>query len=199
MRFERVGGEETVSVDVRVICATNKDLSRKVAEKAFRADLYFRIAVLPLRMPSLSERTEDIPVLARHFLMLEGDGKPRSLGDEAAAALAARPWPGNVRELKNAMERLRVLTDEDPIVAATVERILGQREQDPDQSPPGDRIPARLLALGLQEAKEAFEKDYLAQKLKACDYNISRTAEAIGVYPSGLHAKIKKLGIELKK
>jgi DNA-binding NtrC family response regulator len=80
-----------------------------------------------------------------------------------------------------------------------VERILGQREQDPDQSPPGDRIPGRLLALGLQEAKEAFEKDYLAQKLKACDYNISRTAEAIGVYPSGLHAKIKKLGIELKK
>jgi two-component system nitrogen regulation response regulator NtrX len=199
MRFERVGGEETVSVDVRVICATNKDITREVAEGRFREDLYFRIAVLPLRMPSLSERTEDIPVLARHFLMLEGDGKPRSLGDEAAAALAARTWPGNVRELKNAMERLRVLTDEDPIEASTVERILGQREQDPDQSPPGDRIPGRLLALGLQEAKEAFEKDYLAQKLKACDYNISRTAEAIGVYPSGLHAKIKKLGIELKK
>jgi len=199
MRFERVGGEETVSVDVRVICATNKDITREVSEGRFREDLYFRIAVLPLRMPSLSERVADIPVLARHFLLLEGDGKPRRLGDQAAAALAARPWPGNVRELKNAMERLRVLTDEDPIEAATVERILGSREQDPDQSREGDRIPGRLLALGLQEAKEAFEKDYLAQKLKACDYNISRTAEAIGVYPSGLHAKIKKLGIELKK
>ena len=199
MRFERVGGEETVSVDVRVICATNRDITSEVAEGRFREDLYFRIAVLPLRMPSLSERIEDIPVLARHFLMLEGDGKPRGLGDEAAAALSERSWPGNVRELKNAMERLRVLTDEDPIEAATVERILGRREQDPDQSPQGGRIPGRLLALGLQDAKEAFEKDYLAQKLKACDYNISRTAEAIGVYPSGLHAKIKKLGIELKK
>jgi two-component system nitrogen regulation response regulator NtrX len=199
MRFERVGGEETVSVDVRVICATNKDITREVAEGRFREDLYFRIAVLPLRMPSLSERVADIPVLARHFLMLEGDGKPRSLGDEAAAALAARTWPGNVRELKNAMERLRVLTDEDPIEAATVERILGARQQDPDQAPQSCRIPERLLALGLQEAKETFEKDYLAQKLKDCDYNISRTAETIGVYPSGLHAKIKKLGIELKK
>jgi len=199
MRFERVGGEETVSVDVRVICATNKDIACEVAEGRFREDLYFRIAVLPLRMPSLSERIEDIPVLARHFLMLEGDGKPRRLGDEAAAALAARSWPGNVRELKNAMERLRVLTDEDPIEAATVERILGAQQQDPDQSRQGGCIPGRLLDLGLQEAKEAFEKDYLAQKLKACDYNISRTAEAIGVYPSGLHAKIKKLGIELKK
>ena len=196
MSFERVGGEETVKVDVRVICATNRDVAQEVASGRFREDLYFRLAVLPLRMPSLSERVEDIPVLARHFLEEAGDGHPRSLDDDASAALMARSWPGNVRELRNAMERLRVLCDEDPIGAGTIERVLGSRQQDPGQNA---GLPAKFLDLGLQEAKEAFEKVYLAQKLKDCDYNISRTAEAIGVYPSGLHAKIKKLGIELEK
>jgi two-component system nitrogen regulation response regulator NtrX len=198
MRFERVGGETTVEVDVRVVCATNKDVKAEVAAGRFREDLYFRLAVILIRMPSLKERTEDIAELARLFLNMPGEAHPRRLSDGAAAALAARSWPGNVRELKNAMERLRVLSDEEPFQAATVERILGV-QQNPGHVDPGTAIPGRFLALGLQEAKENFERDYLAQKLKDCDYNISRTAEAIGVYPSGLHAKIKKLGIELEK
>jgi two-component system nitrogen regulation response regulator NtrX len=198
MRFERVGGEETIEVDVRVICATNRDIAEETAAGRFREDLYFRLAVIPIRMPSLKERPEDIPDLARRFLDGPGESDPRTLTEEAAAALASRNWPGNVRELKNAMERLKVLSDENPIQAATVEKILGDTQK-PGHADSEHLLPDRFLALGLQDAKTLFEHDYLAQKLKDCDYNITRTAETIGVYPSGLHAKIKKLGIEQEK
>ena len=196
MRFERIGGMETVVVDVRVLAATNKDVRAEVAAGRFREDLYFRLAVIPIRLPSLAERPEDIPELCARFLSEPGK-EIRSLSPEAALALAARSWPGNVRELRNAMERLRVLSSEEPIQAATVERILGPQVQAAAGDKP--KLPSRFLALGLQDAKELFERDYLAQKLKDCDYNVSRTAELIGVYPSGLHAKIKKLGIEQEK
>ncbi len=196
MRFERLGGEETISIDVRVVAATNKDIRAEIEAGRFREDLYFRLAVIPIRMPSLSERKDDIPELCDAFLTLANGIASRSLSPEAAEALAARNWPGNVRELKNAMERLVVLSDEVVISRATVEKVLGLQKA---AEAAFSDIPGRYLDLGLQDAKELFERDYLAHKLKESHYNISRTAEAIGVYPSGLHAKIKKFGIEQEK
>ncbi len=203
MRFERLGSEETIEVDVRVLAATNKDIAREIAEGRFREDLYFRLAVVPIHMPPLRERRSDIPDLCACFLAAAGDG--RLIAPDALAALAAREWPGNVRELKNAVERLRVLSDCNPITAAEVERVLGggaapSTAASNAAAPTGsaDALSSRYLSLGLQAAKELFERDYLVHKLKENGYNISKTAEAIGVYPSGLHAKIKKLGIEQK-
>ncbi|MBL8965427.1 MAG: sigma-54-dependent Fis family transcriptional regulator [Spirochaetaceae bacterium] len=196
MRFERLGSEETISVDVRILAATNKDVRAEIAAGRFREDLYFRLAVVPIRMPSLSERLADLPRLCARFLEQAGDG--RSLSPGALEALAARPWPGNVRELRNAVERLRVLSDEEPISAEAVAKVLGTAPSEPARR--GASAPAdRYLSLGLSAAKELFEREYLVQKLRDCDYNISKTAETIGIYPSGLHAKIKKLGIEQEK
>ena len=192
MRFERLGGEQTIDVDVRVLAATNKDIKAEIAAGRFREDLYFRLAVVPIRMPSLRERPADIGVLARAFI-----GKDRSLSQEAIEALSARPWPGNVRELRNAVERLRVLCDDEPIGPEAVARVLGLA-QEKVQRPESD-LPDRYLDLGLAEAKELFEREYLSWKLRESGYNVPRTAETIGVYPSGLHARIKKLGIELEK
>jgi len=192
MRFERLGGEETIQVDVRVLAATNKDIQAEIAAGRFREDLYFRLAVIPIRMPALRERGDDVTLLAASFL-----GPGRSLSEGALAALAGRPWPGNIRELRNAMERLRVLCDDEPIGADAVERILGSPSS--QRAERSDKVPERYLSEGLARAKDLFERDYIAHKLEEYGYNVSRTAEAIGVYPSGLHAKIKKLGIELSK
>jgi two-component system nitrogen regulation response regulator NtrX len=192
MRFERLGGEETIQVDVRVLAATNKDVQAEIAAGRFREDLYFRLAVVPIKMPPLRDRPEDIGPLARSFL-----GPGRSLSDDAVEALAAKPWPGNARELRNAIERLRVLCDDEPIGATAVEKIIGSVA--PRAKARTSEVPDRYLTLGLSEARELFERDYIAHKLAESGYNVSRTAEAIGVYPSGLHAKIKKLGIELGK
>lgn len=192
MRFERLGGEESISVDSRVIAATNKDIRAEVGAGRFREDLYFRLAVVNLRMPSLRERREDIPELCRLFLAASGS-RARSLSDEAVQALAKRDWPGNVRELRNAIERIRVLSDEETIGPEQVIGVLGDEKATQAEA---SLVCERYRAMGLSEAKELFERDYLVQKLKDCDYNVAKTAEAIGVYPSGLHAKIKKLGIE---
>jgi len=192
MRFERLGGEQSIDVDVRVLAATNKDIKAEIASGRFREDLYFRLAVVPIRMPALGERPSDIEILVKTFI-----GKDRSFSDEAITVLSARPWPGNVRELRNAVERLRVLCDDEPIGVEAVTSILGApptRAADPTSD-----IPDRYLDLGLSDAKELFERDYLAWKLRESGYNVSKTAEVIGVYPSGLHARIKKLGIEMEK
>ena len=206
MRFERVGGEKSIEVDVRVIAATNKDVQTEVASGRFREDLYFRLAVLPLRMPSLRERKEDIGLLCRSFL--EAEGGKTSLSPAAETLLATRDWPGNVRELKNAMERLRVLSTEDFIEAETIQKVLGLagspgaaggrvsgEERQEGRSPRS--LP--YIELRFDEALEQFERDYLAQKLKERDYNIAKTAEAIGITTNSLYAKIKKLGIEQGK
>jgi two-component system, NtrC family, nitrogen regulation response regulator NtrX len=192
MRFERLGGEESITVDTRVLAATNKDIRAEVGAGRFREDLYFRLAVVNLRMPSLRERREDIPELCRLFLAASGS-KARRLSDEAAQALAKRDWPGNVRELRNAIERIRVLSDEETIGTEQVKGVLGEEKAAQVEA---SLVSERYRSIGLSEAKELFERDYLVQKLKDCDYNVAKTAEAIGVYPSGLHAKIKKLGIE---
>jgi two-component system nitrogen regulation response regulator NtrX len=192
-RFERLGGEETITVDVRVIAASNKDMRAEVAAGRFREDLYFRLAVLPIYMPALRERRDDIPVLCAHFL----GSTEHAISPEAMDLLSGRNWPGNIRELRNAMERLRVLSDSPLIGPEEVTRILGGEAQPRNRE--GTSFPESWLALNLAEAREKFEKEYLLHKLRNCGYNVARTAESIGVYPSSLHARIKKLGIELEK
>ncbi len=197
MRFERLGGEKTVSVDVRVIAATNKDIRAEIAAGRFREDLYFRLAVVPVHMPSLRERRGDVPELCRYFLAkAAAAGKPeREISSEGLAALSARNWPGNVRELANFIERLAVMSDERLVSAETVSRVMneGSREK------PEPLVAKRYGSLALSEARELFERDYLVQKLVECEYNVARAADASGIHPSGLHAKIKKFGIEQGK
>ncbi|MFZ4617597.1 MAG: sigma-54-dependent transcriptional regulator [Rectinemataceae bacterium] len=192
MTFERVGGEMTLHVDVRILAATNKDIRAEIAAGRFREDLYFRLAVVPINMPTLRERPGDIPLLARAFL-----GEGRQLSPEAAALLSARSWPGNARELRNAMERLRVLCDDNPIGAEAVDRVLGAASS--GAARPKCDLPGRFLDRGLSDARELFERDYISYKLAENGYNVARTAEAVGAYPSGLHARIRKLGIETGK
>jgi len=193
MRFERLGGEATISVDVRVIAATNKDIRAEIGAGRFREDLYFRLAVVPIRMPSLRERPGDLPELCRHFLSrAAASGAPeREISDEAVAALQARSWPGNVRELANFLERVAVMSDERVVTPQTVGRILGEGSRPAPES----SIDKRYRDLPLAEAKDAFERDYLAQKLRECDYNVAKAAQTAGIHPSGLHAKIRKFGI----
>ncbi len=197
MRFERLGGEKTISVDVRVIAATNKDIRTEIAAGRFREDLYFRLAVVPIHMPSLRERREDVPDLCRHFLAkaASGGAPERRISPEGLVLLSSRPWPGNVRELANFIERLAVMSDERLVSAATVSRVLseGTREK------PEPLVARRYGELPLADAKELFERDYLAQRLRECDYNVARAADASGMHPSGLHAKIKKFRIEQEK
>lgn len=195
MRFERLGGETTIEVDVRVIAATNKNLRKEIAAGRFREDLYFRLNVIPIHMPSLSEREGDIKELADFFLgRMSGDSR-RSWSPEAAALLEAHDWPGNVRELKNFVERISVMTDEEVITEEMAGHFLsGGREE----AEPGvfDRLEA-LSELHLAEARETFEREYILHNLRKSGYNIAKAAETIGMNPRNLYAKIKKLGIEV--
>ncbi|OHD25806.1 MAG: Fis family transcriptional regulator [Spirochaetes bacterium GWB1_59_5] len=194
MRFERLGGESTIEVDVRVVAATNKDLRQEIAAGRFREDLFFRLNVIPLRMPALRERPEDIARLAEFFLGRLVGGADRRLSKSAVEALTTHDWPGNVRELKNFIERISVMSDEEEISAETVEHFIARAD---GKAPEiiKDRLDI-LSELRLSEAREAFERGYLLHNLRKHGYNIARTAETIGVYPSNLHAKIKKFGIE---
>lgn len=194
MRFERLGGENTIEVDVRVVAATNKDLRQEIQAGRFREDLFFRLNVIPLRMPALRERREDIARLAEFFLGRLVGGAGRRLSRSAIEALTTHDWPGNVRELKNFIERISVMSDEEEISAETVEHFLARAD---GKAPEiiKDRLDI-LSELRLSEAREAFERGYLVHNLQKHGYNIARTAETIGVYPSNLHAKIKKFGIE---
>ena len=197
-KFERVGGNRTIEVDVRVIAATNKDLEEEISEGRFREDLYYRLNVLPFHVPPLRERREDIPLLAHHFLefFCSKEGREKKvLAPGALEALAEYLWPGNVRELKNIIERLAIMTPERTIEYRHLPRSIISRQR--------PRISAGGTATGdaatFREAKEEFEKEYLLQRLEEHDWNVSRTAEAIELERSNLHRKIKAFGIELKK
>jgi len=194
MRFERLGGESTIEVDVRVIAATNKDLRQEIAAGRFREDLFFRLNVIPLRIPALRERADDIPELTAFFLARFSGGRVRRMSDEAMATLKAHDWPGNVRELKNFIERIAVMSDEDVISGETVRHFMLKSDGSSPEAAP-DRLD-ELLNIRYSEAKEAFERGYLHHNLRKHGYNIVKTAEAIGIYPKNLYAKIKKFGIE---
>ncbi len=187
--FQRVGGSKSISVDVRVIAATNKDIPERIKEGKFRDDLFFRLNVVPITTPPLRQRLEDIPLLVEHFLGLfaEEYGQARKkIAPAAMKRLKEYEWPGNIRELRNLIERLVIMSTSDTITETAIMEGRGEASNR-DYFGPGS----------LREAREAFERDFLARKLFEHNWNISRTAETLGIERSNLHRKIKAYGIKL--
>jgi len=193
-KFERVGGSEPIQVDVRVIVATNKNLEEEIAAGRFREDLFYRLNVIPLHVPALRERAEDIPIFLDHFLAeysRKVGVRKKRLSPEALSILTAYHWPGNVRELKNTVERLVIMTPGPEIGSDNLPpSIVGGVKSGED---------APYTAQSLKEARLIFEKEYIERKLKQFGGNISKTAEAIGIERTSLHRKIKSYGIEVGK
>jgi two-component system nitrogen regulation response regulator NtrX len=194
-RFERVGGNKTIQVDVRIIAATNKELKRQIDEGWFREDLYYRLNVIPVNVPPLRERPEDIPLLVEDFLeefAQEGRSTRKSIVGEVYPVLQKYPWPGNVRELKNFIERLVILVPEDVL---TLEHIPASFQQCFEQASTSDALDLNSF----KDAKIRFEKEYLRKKLEEHNWNISKTANTIGIERSHLHRKLKAYGVEQQK
>jgi two-component system nitrogen regulation response regulator NtrX len=195
-RIEPVGGAASVTVDVRVIAATNKRLEDEIRKGLFREDLYFRLNVIPFEIPPLRERREDIQLLARHFiaeLSQEYGRRPKQIALEALEQLATLPWPGNVRELRNIIERLVIMTQEDRIEARHIPApLLGVTASAGDGAP---RTAALADFPSLIAAREDFEKRYIWKKHQECGGNMSRTAEALQVERSNLYRKMKGYGL----
>jgi two-component system nitrogen regulation response regulator NtrX len=195
--FERIGGSQRVKVDVRVLSTTNRDLQAEIGNGRFREDLYYRLAVVPLRSPPLKERREDIPALARYFLMrsAESAGMPsRELSTDAVTALQAYDWPGNVRQLRNLVDWLLIMAPgghADPIRAEMLPPEIGAAAPALFNADPG----ADIMALPLREARDLFETQYLQAQLLRFGGNISRTAQFVGMERSALHRKLKQLGV----
>ena len=194
--FERVGGGARVKVDIRVIATSNRDLQAEIAAGRFREDLFYRLAVVPLRVPALKERREDVPALARYFLARSADASamaPRELSPDAVAALQTHDWPGNVRQLRNVMEWLMIMAPgqaSDPIRAEMLPPELGANAPALLTDPGAD-----LMGLALREARDVFEVQYLQAQLVRFGGNISRTAQFVGMERSALHRKLKQLGV----
>lgn len=196
-KFERVGGNRTIEVDVRVIAATNKDLEKEIEDGNFREDLYFRLNVLPFTVPPLRHRKEDIPRLTKHFLQYFCSKESReikSIEKSALEALISYNWPGNVRELKNLIERLVIMAPEHIIRMTDLPHAITKSADKKTENSSLSEMPDSY-----REAKELFEKQFLLEKLKKNSWNISRTAEEIGLERSNLHRKIKAYGIEPDK
>ncbi len=193
-QFQRVGGSDKVRVDLRVISSTNRDLEAEIAAERFRQELYHRLNVVPICVPSLEERREDIPVLAEHFISQcnAAQGLPiRELSDEAVALMQTMTWPGNVRQLKNLVERVLILGEGTGPIEA---RELPSEEEKGGQE--GRVVLSGALAtLPLREAREAFERENLLTQINRFGGNISRTAAFVGMERSALHRKLKSLGV----
>jgi len=194
--FTRVGGTTRVQVDARVICSTTRDLRAEIAAGTFREDLYHRLNVVPVRIPSLSERRDDIPLLVSHFmtrLSATSGLAVRDVGDDAMAVLQAHGWPGNVRQLRNIVERLLILATDDAAQAISADLL----PSDLGSSAPwgGSGRGDLVISLPLREAREIFERDYLVAQINRFGGNISRTAAFIGMERSALHRKLKSLGV----
>ena len=194
-RFRRVGGDSDVQVDVRVVSSTSRDLREEISAGRFREDLFHRLNVVPVNVPGLSERREDIPELVEYFIdrIAEATGMPRRrLADDALATLQVRAWPGNLRQLRNNVERMLILASgspSDPISAA----MLPAEAMVADQA--ASLGAERMIALPLREAREVFEREYLNAQMLRFSGNISRTAAFIGMERSALHRKLKSLGL----
>ncbi|XBQ15768.1 MAG: sigma-54 dependent transcriptional regulator [Oceanicaulis sp.] len=196
-RFRRVGGGADVEVNVRVLSSSARDLRGLIAQGRFREDLYHRLAVVPIDVPSLAERRDDIPDLVDHFIerLTAMSGLPRRrIGEDAMAALQAHDWPGNVRQLRNNVERLLILASGEPDEPVTLDSLPGEvagrgREES------GGFDAERMIALPLRDAREKFEREYLRAQINRFGGNISRTASFIGMERSALHRKLKTLGV----
>lgn len=203
-KFERVGGSETLSVDVRIVAATNKDLREEIRRGNFREDLFYRLNVIPFHIPALRERGQDVLLIAKHFLKeyanIHGK-KERTLTAEGANVLLDYPWPGNVRELKNFIERLMILTRESedgtPLNPAV---LLEHLEQEPvtdtqiERPSLNTQIP---VGRSLRDARQVFERDFILKTLREQGGNISKAASVLGVERSHLHRKMKSFGIDI--
>jgi two-component system, NtrC family, nitrogen regulation response regulator NtrX len=193
-----VGGETRVDVNVRVIASTTRDLGEEIKAGRFREDLFYRLSVVPLRVPALRERRDDIPLLARHFMAraAESSGqRPRGISEDAMAALQTYDWPGNVRELRNIIERLLIMAPggmDDPIRA---DMLPAEFDANFAASRRSDRS-SEIMGLPLKNAREIFEREYLLAQVSRFGGNISRTAAFVGMERSALHRKLKSLGIQ---
>ncbi len=195
--FERVGGATRVKVDVRVVATTNRDLQAEIAAGRFREDLYYRLAVVPLKMPALRDRREDVPALARHFMARSGETSgmpPRELAEDALAAMQAYDWPGNVRELRNLIDWLLIMAPGEGRDTIKAEMLPPQVGAAAPAMLKLDRS-SEIMTLPLREARELFEKQYLEAQLLRFGGNISRTANFVGMERSALHRKLKFLGV----
>jgi two-component system, NtrC family, nitrogen regulation response regulator NtrX len=199
--YHRVGGQRPVRVDVRVLSATSKNLSDEIAGGRFREDLFYRLNVVPVRLPPLRERREDIPELVGHFLARFASDRRMptpSISDEAMAALQAHDWPGNVRQLRNIIERTIILAPGDRVSCIEVD-LLPPEVLDNQSATGGSSTAMAIMGSPLREARESFEREYLKIQIRRFSGNISRTASFIGMERSALHRKLKALGIGDKK
>jgi two-component system nitrogen regulation response regulator NtrX len=195
-RIEPVGSPVSVSVDVRVIAATNKNLEEEIARGNFREDLFYRLNVIPFVVPPLRERVEDIALLVEHFIaeFTEGYGrKAKAISPDALAALAAYRWPGNVRELRNLIERIVIMNPQAKIERKHLPAFVFRPEGRPEGRDEGGRRGAELTTL--QEARAAYERDFITRKLAENRGNVARTAADLGLERSHLYRKLKALGI----
>lgn len=193
-RLTPLGGEETITVDVRVIASTNKDLEEEISKGNFREDLFYRLNVIPFFVPPLRERKEDIPLFARHFLKelaATYGRRPREMNDEAIEVLMRYSWPGNVRELRNVIERIVIMNP-------TTTR-FERKHLPPLVYRDGTRRASRSEFSTLHQARDAYERDYILKKLDENHGNVSRTAEVLGLERSHLYRKMKTLGIAVKE
>ncbi|MEO5825906.1 MAG: sigma-54 dependent transcriptional regulator [Gemmatimonadales bacterium] len=192
----RVGDSKAIPVDVRVIAATNRDLEQDIVEGLFREDLYFRLNVLPVRVPPLRERLSDVPALVAHFVKVLGSGPgmvPKKFSDGALRRLQKRGWPGNVRELRNAVERLLILATGTEVTEADVDAVL---PADPGVVIDGDRLGRDAPDGMLTAFRVDAERSFILARLRAHDWNIAETARVLGIPRSNLYNKIEKFGIE---
>jgi two-component system, NtrC family, nitrogen regulation response regulator NtrX len=189
--FERVGGKDTIQVDVRVLAASNQDLKEQIAQGRFREDLYYRLAVIPIEVPPLRRRKEDIPALVEYFIALfsaQNGKRPKVVSVEALAYFLAYDWPGNVRELRNMVERLVIMTPRD---------VIGPEDLPPPLRPKEPAAAAEEVQREktLKEARDSFERAYILAELRGHEGNVTRTAEKLGIERSHLYRKLKSYGI----
>ena len=194
--MEPVGGSTSIRVDARVLAATNKDLTGEIRAGRFREDLFFRLNVVPIFVPPLRDRQEDIPLLAEHFMAMlarEYGRRPKTFEADAIIALRQYAWPGNVRELRNVVERLMIMVPGERISSRDLTFL------DQTVAVPGQPSPLATIAMSLHEARDRFERDYILRALAAQQGNISRTAEALGIERSNLYRKMRGFGIALSR
>jgi two-component system nitrogen regulation response regulator NtrX len=203
-QFTRVGGTKLMKVDVRVLAASNKDLEKEIKEGRFREDLYYRLNVVPIVVPPLRERREDIPALVRHFMKVHAEEQGlriKEVSPEAMDVLQQYDWPGNIRELRNLTERLMIMVPGPVIDASQASQSLQGRGSSSAAALGNQVASSSLLAQAfdsLRDARNAFEKEYIARKLREHHWNISRTAEDLKIERSHLHRKIKFLDVEMR-
>ncbi len=195
--FERVGGSRRVEVDVRVVASSNRELSAEIAAGRFREDLFYRLNVVPIRVPALRERREDIPLLARHFVQRGAEAariSPRDFGEDALAALQAYTWPGNVRQLRNVIDWLLIMAPGEASEPVRADMLPNEITAIAPSVVKWDKG-SEIMTLPLRDAREVFEREYLLAQVTRFGGNISRTAAFVGMERSALHRKLKSLGV----